>query len=767
MYGRLTLFRLELKKFAGMLPVILAETILVGLVLFGIGFCASRAVYGERAVGEIKVGIVTQGEDNLTEMLIRFVESMDSIKDTVSFVRLSESEARKELSAGGLSAAILVPEGIVDSVNSGENLPATILLADDYSQAETEVFARFAEAGAKLLTVAQAGIYAADALCVEEGYPERIAQSENYLNREYIDYAMGRSSFFKEMEISVSSGMSMTDYYGITLLIAFLSLTGLSFGKTMEVRSGDREKMLGARGIGAGERYLTETAAFGCVFALLGTIAGLLLYLLLPGSLFAFRAGWLWMWLLWFSLGIFLRFLFQITGNHAGGILLCFGILMALMLASGIFIPAAFLPASVEKAGDFLPYKRWIDILAAVLQGNFSGKTAAELLLMILLFGMAGGLAAIVGEKGKECSQFHMRGLSDSLLPGKTVRKLQIWGILWKQYFVKFRLWIVFCLLASLIFGVVSEWKGSPFEGESKGIAVGICTSDEKGKELLSGLLEEKGIFRFQGYEEEGEMLRQIKNGSLECGFLLPEGFYEKAAGGKLKRQAELYYSPASSVYKISGEAVFAELFEMLSQDVLENYLQGNGYGEEAGFEAIKARLYELNNLYAGNGSTFHFVYETGDGYISEKPENLNIIRGLAAVMIFLMSLLGLGNMLEQEKVWSAMPGNMGKRLRAGSLHAAVAGSVLTGGAMLWLTGNMSEPLRELTGLLVYFIALEIFMAALRLFVRSTRVLYGLLPALILCSCLFCPVFIRIERYLPQIGRAAGIFPATYYLKLF
>lgn len=298
MYGRRMLFRVEIKKYIMMLPVILAETVLAGALLLGIGFCASKAVYGEKAVSEIRVGIVTQDDDSLTELLIRFVASMDSIKDTVSFVRLSGEEAGEELSGGRLSAAVLVPEGIVDSVNSGENTPATILLAGGYSKAETEVFRQFADAGARLLTVAQAGIYAADAFCIEEGHPEKIPQAEDYLNRKYLDYAMGRSGFFKEVEVSAAPGMSMAEYYGISLLLAFLSFAGISFGKCMRIQAGEREKMLRARGIGAGERYLADAAAFGGVSAFLGTVIGLLLHTLLSGGFFAFRVKWLWMWLL-------------------------------------------------------------------------------------------------------------------------------------------------------------------------------------------------------------------------------------------------------------------------------------------------------------------------------------------------------------------------------------------------------------------------------------------------------------------------------------
>lgn len=805
MYGRRMLFWVEMKKYIMMVPVILAETVLAGALLFGIGFCASKAVYGEKAVSEIRVGIVTHDDDRLTEMLIRFVASMDSIKDTVSFVRLSGEEAGKELSGGGLSAAVLVPEGIVNSVNSGENTPATILLAGGYSKAETEVFRQFADAGARLLTVAQAGIYAADAFCIEEGHPEKIPQAEDYLNRKYLDYAMGRSGFFKEVEVSAAPGMGMTEYYGISLLLAFFSFAGISFGKCMRIQAGEREKMLRARGIGAGERYLADAAAFGGVFALLGTVIGVLLYALLSGGFFAFRVKWLWMWLLWFSVGVFLRLMLQITGNHAGGISLCFGILIVLMLAAGIFIPAPFLPLWAEKAGNILPYKCWMEILAAILRGDFGRKAAAELLAMILLFVLAGVFAAVVREgkwqpgRNKGTGEKHERRMPNTRLSAllvETAQRGQMGAILWKQYFMKFRLWIVISLLASFFIGIAGGFGGKPSAGqEYRGIEVGICASDEKGREIISALSEEKGIFRFESYEDEEEMLRRIKNGSLECGYFMPEGFYEKLVAGKLKRQAVLYRSPGSSVHKISGEIVFAHLFTLLSEEVLEGYLRESGFGEGTGFgagqpqengsgkrggfaepdvplaaekfESAKRRLCELNDKYMGDGSTFHFLYERADSMGGEKPETLNTVRGIIAVMIFLTGLLGFGNVLDKNGIWSAMPGRMGRRMKAEGILIAAAGSVLLGGVCLWLTGNAGEAGKELVGLFVYFIALVVFFMILRLIIGNSRTLYGLLPILILGSCLFCPVFIKAERYLPQIAWISRVLPADWYLRLF
>lgn len=360
-----------------------------------------------------------------------------------------------------------------------------------------------------------------------------------------------------------------------------------------------------------------------------------------------------------------------------------------------------------------------------------------------------------------------MAGIACDICKGcKMVNRLRIYGILVKQYLFKYKWWILLMILFALASGVI-EGKNADKEKDYKGIAAGVCWSDEKGKELFEKLEKEKGIFRFQGFKEVSEMVREVENGNLECGYELSEDFYEALLTGKAKGQVTLYYSPASSAHKISYETMFVNLFEMLSEDILRGYLRENGYGDE-GQDAD--RLLALNRQYAGDGSTFHFVYELTGEKAGTAPENLNSFRGCMAVMMFLMCLLGLGNALEQERAFRALPDPLGKRMKSGCLHAAVFGSVLTGGFCVLIQGipGRSASLgREIAALLLYGLLLEVYVRILRMFIRRSRVLYGLIPALLMGTSLFSPVFIRIGNYLPAAAWISRIFPATYYLEFF
>ena len=343
--------------------------------------------------------------------------------------------------------------------------------------------------------------------------------------------------------------------------------------------------------------------------------------------------------------------------------------------------------------------------------------------------------------------------------------RIQIYRILWKQYLLKHRLWIVFLLALAILVGTLGKIHASAQE-EYQGIAVGVCWEDEKGEELMEKLEEAEGIFRFHCYNDEEEMIRQVENGTLECGYLLPSDFYDNLLKRKSKRKITLYYSPASSVHKISYEIVFSNLFEILSEDILKEYLREIGDIDD---EETQERLLLLNRQYAEDGSTFHFEYETIESGGSKTSQNINTFKGCLAVMMFLMSLLGLGNVMEQEKTWKALPGRLGKKMKSRGIHVAVLGSILIGGICILASDILEGKTgwgKELAALLIYFIVLEIYIRILSLFIKNSRILYGLLPVLILGSCLFCPVFIRIANYLPSTAWISKLFPVSYYLDI-
>lgn len=342
---------------------------------------------------------------------------------------------------------------------------------------------------------------------------------------------------------------------------------------------------------------------------------------------------------------------------------------------------------------------------------------------------------------------------------------IQMEMVLWKQYLMKQKWW--FCILTLiLVCFIVSEKIQADDREQTRGIAIGIYTEDDMGRQLFHALSGQKGIFRFQQFTEEEELLRQIENGSLECGYVFPEGFYENLLKGKMRRQIKLYISPASVAHKISYEVVFSHLFELLSGDILIHNLEQSSLSEEQK-EEYKELLLLLNQDYLENGAVFSFEYLKTGTEQEERTAALNSLRGCIAIVIFLMSLLGLANSLDMKEISAAMSKRRAFLIQSRSLSIAIFCSIAAGGIFICLTGQAISFPKELAALFLYYIVLQLYMNLLRLFTKKAETIYAMLPVLLLGSLVFTPVFISIKTYLPNLSWVEKLFPPYYYLSLF
>lgn len=335
----------------------------------------------------------------------------------------------------------------------------------------------------------------------------------------------------------------------------------------------------------------------------------------------------------------------------------------------------------------------------------------------------------------------------------------QMNGILWKQYYIRHKVWIWLLLVMGVLLRLL---EGRFMQQEYAGMMIGVYAQDEQGRELLDLLQQEEGIFRFLSFNSEEELRRQVENGSLECGYVLPEGFYRELLSGKFRRQIGIYYSPASSAHRISYEVVFSHLYQEFSDRILEDYLKESGFDSEH-FTALLA----LKEEYESNESTFSFRYETVGGEPVGEENTLDVLRGCIGVLMFFMSLLGLGNCKELTGISSRIPASKGNRVKSMSLHIAALGSITMGAMLILLSGIGQDILQEILGLLVYWVVLEIYLRLLKVLLPTSRAIYGMIPVLTLGSLLFAPVFIRIEAYIPAASLIGRLFPVTWYLEAF
>ena len=354
-----TFFKLKIKRYAKAVPLVFWESILFGILIFVFGMFASKYVYGGQAIGKIKIGIVSMEDEKLSRMLVDFVESMDSVEESCSFEMMDEAAAYEGLENGSIYAAVILPEGLIDGIMNGQNIPAKVVLGTSHSRMETDVFLEFAQAGSRLLTTAQAGIYAADELCLSMEHREWIQETEDYLNKAYLQYALNRDRIFKPVDVQATGNYSLLQYYCSALLLVFLSLTGLTLAGFSDCKRTAVSRIMEARGFSRGRQIVLDLFAYTIVFALAGLIPAVL-FLQATAKMTGFTvmsfSGITGIFMVLFVMGLLIRLLIMITGNHTAGLGVSFLILLLLMTGSGLFIPQAFLPPTVARVGNYLPY---------------------------------------------------------------------------------------------------------------------------------------------------------------------------------------------------------------------------------------------------------------------------------------------------------------------------------------------------------------------------------------------------------------------------
>ena len=400
-------FILQCKRYSRILPVILIESLLIAGFIVMLGSISVKVMGEGSAFSRIKVGVVSKEEEALTGLMMSFVEGMDSFEESCSFTLMDEEKAYEALEQGEIYAAVILPEGVLESILNGTNIPAKVVLSKACSELETAVFHEVADAGGRLLSIAQAGIYAADALCVELECRELIPQAEDYLNAAYLKYALNRAEIFETEEVIVTGKVGLAAYYGVSLLLVFFTFTAVVAGRYAKVRKDAHTMLVAALGMKLWKQYLCDTLAYALTITLWG---GLIAFPLLWKCTVYERVESktvivciLFLAIL-FSIAVFVRLLLQLSGNSTGGIGGVFGVLLVMMFSCGLILPTAFLPVNLEKLGNFFPYGYWMEMVFSTMQGRVNGTgllMLAFLDIVLLLLGMLlfGGKSSFAGKE--------------------------------------------------------------------------------------------------------------------------------------------------------------------------------------------------------------------------------------------------------------------------------------------------------------------------------------------------------------------------------
>lgn len=327
------------------------------------------------------------------------------------------------------------------------------------------------------------------------------------------------------------------------------------------------------------------------------------------------------------------------------------------------------------------------------------------------------------------------------------------------MFFIVALLLVPLCLLAF-----------SRLERQDSGkIKIGVYSEDaDFVPEVFDVLLSQDGMFEFYVCDS-GEMLKdEVASRKAECGFVFREEFKGKLDDGDFKRSIMVYSAPSTIAADLAKEVVFAGLFEVYGEELLERFAEESGIFADLDSGRVQAELLTAYHHEMSNGSTYSFQYET---LSTEQIEGGTArvafpVRGMLAIYLMTVGLFSMVALRQDESRGLFITLSHLERIPC-QLASAAAPVCMAGGSVLvtlLVTGNADHGVGEVPLLILYMIMIMLVSYILKLLIKDPVVLCGLIPIFILCSLVVCPVFFDVGQWVPAIRAVRYLFLPYYYM---
>lgn len=387
--------KVEMKRVFRTFPVIFVITLFLAVGIGLLVLIQLKAKEEEPGRQKVIIGIVGDMNDSYLGFGIYALENMDSSRYTIRFVPLSEEAAKKQLQYGEISAYLKIPEGFVDSIVTGENLPVTFVSGGSQGGIGTELIREMADAVSEIITESQTGIYTQHDIYLKYDLAEFLLDGETRLNLTYFNKIFEREGMYQVHTVEGDNDLSWQAHYICAAFIIFFMLWGMNGGALLVKQDMAFGKLLAARGMSVRSQTLCEYIAYVCLFA--GNFTGIVLlaavcmrFFEVPveelqevGKILGLAVGML---SLIVCIASFQFLLYTLTDSLISGLLLNFIVTIVMGYLSGCFYPLNYMPEIIQKAAAFLPAGTGMEYMAAFFKGESLLPDICKLFLYTVLF---------------------------------------------------------------------------------------------------------------------------------------------------------------------------------------------------------------------------------------------------------------------------------------------------------------------------------------------------------------------------------------------
>lgn len=371
------LWILQIKRLLRMLPpVLLAAVVLFGC-LTAIYDAVIRVESDDTAQAKFRVGLVGTAGDTYLELGLAALETFDDSRFAVEIITMDEAQAERELIRGNIPAYVVIPEGFMDAALRGEILPlkyvstsGAVGLVSLFKDEVTSVIG-------DLLEEAQKGIYGAG-LAADSVGQDGGAVIERISIR-YVSFLFDRSKVYRVTELGLSEESGLEEYLLCGFGVVLLTLLCLPFAPMLVGQDPALGRMLAARGRSVFLQVCIEFLVYFC--GLLVVCLPCLGWMLRDGAgcLIGVTPVIL-------TAGAMSFFLYELSRELIGGVMLQFCAGLVLCFLSGCFYPVSFFPETLRRAAELLPTGLARLRLSECLTGAVSGRVTLGLTVYALLF---------------------------------------------------------------------------------------------------------------------------------------------------------------------------------------------------------------------------------------------------------------------------------------------------------------------------------------------------------------------------------------------
>ncbi len=345
---------LEWKRAFQLLPQFFLGSLVAAVFVIVLTFSGSKILYYEEARPKATIALVMQESSPLFQMVMAYVEEIESVSSFCIFEQMEEEEALNLLASHSISAVFLVPDKEVESILDGTNLPIHVLLPSG-SSLTSALLLDLTNAGGLVLRSAQGGVYSLYDIYKEQGIPENVDSLSWILNLENLKFFASRGDLFRQETISATGELTVSQYYLASSLSFCLLLLGIPCAPFLKADNLAFQRKLSIYGLKNPFQIFVKASS---VFLLFLTFCPILFIFLFYFKALPFHHLQPFVISL-FSILIFVSFytvlLYEAAPTKAAGIYFLFLSSLFLHFSSGGFLPSVFLPSAMETISSLLP----------------------------------------------------------------------------------------------------------------------------------------------------------------------------------------------------------------------------------------------------------------------------------------------------------------------------------------------------------------------------------------------------------------------------